>query len=115
MRLNGLVASPSFAAWLDGPPLDMERMLYAPNGKPQASIVYLAHLSDAERQFAVTLLLSKLITWMRIQSGTSDLRALVYMDEVFGFAQADPQHLQASPGLRLGHVAGHPKSCGPGL
>ena len=86
MRLNGLVASPSFAAWLDGPPLDMERMLYAPNGKPQVSIVYLAHLSDAERQFTVTLLLSKLITWMRKQSGTSDLRALVYMDEVFGFA-----------------------------
>ena len=86
MRLNGLVASPSFAAWLDGPPLDIERMLYAPNGKPQASIVYLAHLSDAERQFVVTLLLSKLVTWMRKQSGTPDLRALVYMDEVFGFA-----------------------------
>jgi hypothetical protein len=86
MRLNGLVASPSFAAWLDGPPLDIEKMLYAPDGKPQASIVYLAHLSDAERQFVVTLLLSKLITWMRRQSGTPDLRALVYMDEVFGFA-----------------------------
>jgi len=86
MRLNGLVASPSFAAWLDGPPLDIERMLYAPDGRPQASVVYLAHLSDAERQFVVTLLLSKLITWMRKQSGTSDLRALVYMDEVFGFA-----------------------------
>jgi hypothetical protein len=86
MRLNGLVASPSFAAWLDGPPLDIEKMLYAPDGKPQASIVYMAHLSDAERQFVVTLLLSKLITWMRRQSGTPDLRALVYMDEVFDFA-----------------------------
>ena len=86
MRLNGLVASPSFAAWLEGPPLDIEMMLYGSNGKPQASIVYLAHLSDAERQFVVTLLLSKLITWMRRQSGTPDLRALVYMDEVFGFA-----------------------------
>jgi hypothetical protein len=86
MRLNGLVASPSFAAWLEGPPLDIEKMLYGPNGKPQASIVYLAHLSDAERQFVVTLLLSKLVTWMRRQSGTPDLRAVVYMDEVFGFA-----------------------------
>ena len=86
MRLNGLVASPSFAAWLDGPPLDIERMLYASDGRPQASIIYLAHLSDPERQFVVTLLLSKLITWMRKQSGTPDLRALVYMDEVFGFA-----------------------------
>ena len=86
MRLNGLVASPSFAAWLDGPPLDIERMLYASDGRPQASIIYLAHLSDPERQFVVTLLLSKLITWMRKQSGTQNLRALVYMDEVFGFA-----------------------------
>ena len=67
MRLNGLVASPSFAAWLDGPPLDIERMLYASDGRPQASIIYLAHLSDPERQFVVTLLLSKLITWMRKQ------------------------------------------------
>lgn len=65
---------------------DIEKMLYARNGQPQASIVYLAHLSDAERQFVVTLLLSKLVTWMRRQSGTPDLRALVYMDEVFGFA-----------------------------
>ena len=86
MRLNSLVASPSFGAWMDGPPPDIEKMLYAPDGKPQASIVYLAHLSDAERQFVVTLLLSKLVTWMRRQSGTPDLRALVYMDEVFGFA-----------------------------
>ncbi len=86
MRLNGLIASPSFAAWLEGPPLDIEQMLYSSAGLPQASIIYLAHLSDAERQFVVTLILSKLITWMRRQSGTPDLRALVYMDEVFGFA-----------------------------
>jgi Helicase HerA, central domain len=86
MRLNGLIASPAFVAWMEGPPLDIEKLLYAPNGQPQASIVYLAHLSDAERQFVVTLLLSKLVTWMRRQAGTPDLRALVYMDEVFGFA-----------------------------
>lgn len=86
IRLNGLIASPSFAAWLQGPPLDIESMLFSSRGQPQASIVYLAHLSDAERQFVVTLILSKLITWMRRQSGTPDLRALVYMDEVFGFA-----------------------------
>jgi hypothetical protein len=84
MRLNGLVASPSFASWLAGTPLDVGSMLVR-DGKPQAAIVYLAHLSDSERQFVVTLLLSKLVTWMRRQSGTSDLRALVYMDEVFGF------------------------------
>jgi len=86
MRLNGLIASPSFAAWLQGPALDIEKMLYSSSGHPQASIIYLAHLSDAERHFVVTLILSKLITWMRRQAGTPDLRALVYMDEVFGFA-----------------------------
>ncbi len=85
MKLNGLIASPAFAAWLEGPPLDVGRLLFDEGGKPQASVVYLAHLSDEERQFIVTLLLSKVVTWMRQQSGTGDLRALVYMDEVFGF------------------------------
>ena len=86
MRLNGLVASPSFNAWISGAPLDIGAMLRAPDGRPGAAIVYLAHLSEEERQFAVTLILGKLVTWMRSQSGTSDLRALVYMDEVFGYA-----------------------------
>ena len=85
LRLNGLVASPSFAAWGQGEALDPERLLRAPGGKPRCAIVSLAHLSDQERQFVVTLVLSKLVTWMRGQSGTSDLRTLVYMDEVFGF------------------------------
>ena len=85
LRLNGLMASPSFASWLEGEPVDVERLLRAADGRPKASIIYLAHLSDAERQFVVTLILSKMITWMRGQPGTSDLRALIYMDEVFGF------------------------------
>ena len=85
MRLNGLVASPSFEAWTEGPDLDVGSLLRTEEGKPRAAIVSLAHLSDEERQFVVTLLLSKAITWMRAQSGTSDLRALIYMDEVFGF------------------------------
>jgi len=33
----------------------------------------------------VTLLLSKMVTWMRGESGTDNLRALIDMDEVFGF------------------------------
>jgi len=85
MRLNALLASPSFSDWRRGPPLDVGRLLWDEAGKPQASIIYLAHLSDEERQFVVTMMLGKLITWMRSQSGSSDLRALVYMDEVFGF------------------------------
>jgi hypothetical protein len=85
LRLNNLVASPSFTAWRSGPPLEIPSMLWTPEGKPRAAILYLAHLSDAERQFAVTLALSRLVTWMRSQPGSSELRALVYMDEVFGF------------------------------
>lgn len=85
MRLNALVASPSFSDWRAGPALDAERLLWSEEGKPQASIIYLAHLSDEERQFVVTMVLGKLITWMRSQAGSRDLRALVYMDEVFGF------------------------------
>ena len=85
MRLNAIVASPSFSDWRSGPPLDMGRLLWDEDGKPQASIIYLAHLSEEERQFVVTMVLGRLITWMRSQPGSSDLRALVYMDEVFGF------------------------------
>jgi Helicase HerA, central domain len=85
LKLNGLVASPAFAAWSAGRPLDPATLLRTPEGKPRCAIVYLAHLSDQERQFVVTLVLSKLVTWMRGQPGTSDLRTLAYMDEVFGF------------------------------
>ncbi len=85
MKLNGLLASPSFAAWGEGAPLDIASMLESEDGRPRAAIVSIAHLSDEERQFAVTLILSKLVTWMRSQPGSPDLRALVYMDEVFGF------------------------------
>jgi hypothetical protein len=85
LKLNGLIASPSFSAWTQGAPLDIPSMLHGADGRPQAAIVQLAHLSDEERQFVVTLVLSKVVTWLRQQPGTSDLRALIYMDEVFGF------------------------------
>ena len=85
LKINGLLASPSFGTWMEGPALDINRLLYTEDGKPKAAIISMAHLSDQERQFVVTLILSKLITWMRGQSGIDDLRTLVYMDEVFGF------------------------------
>ena len=85
LKINGLLASPSFGSWMEGPPLDINQLLYTEDGSPKAAILSMAHLSDEERQFVVTLVLSKLITWMRGQSGIDDLRALVYMDEVFGF------------------------------
>lgn len=85
MRINALLASPGFQPWLAGEKLDIERLLYTPAGKPRISIVSIAHLGDDERMFFVTLLLTELIAWMRRQPGTSSLRALLYMDEVFGF------------------------------
>ncbi len=85
LRLNSLVASPSFAAWGSGAALDIQSLLFTAAGTPRAAIVYLAHLSDEERMFVATLVFGKLVTWMRGQSGTSDLRALAYMDEVMGY------------------------------
>ena len=85
MGLNTLIASPSFKEWLEGVPLDIPGLLATADGKPRHSVFYIAHLSDAERMFFVTLLLDEIITWMRAQPGTTSLRALVYMDEVFGF------------------------------
>jgi len=101
MRLNGLVASPSFTEWIQGEPLEMESLLRAPDGRPRASIVYLSHLSDSERIFVVTLLLSKLVTWMRTQPGTSELRALVYADEVMGLAPPTAEPPSKKPILTL--------------
>ena len=85
MKLNNLLAAPGFQAWLDGAPLDVQQLLYTPTGKPRLAIFSIAHLSDAERMFFVTLLLSQMVGWMRAQSGTTSLRALFYMDEIFGY------------------------------
>ncbi len=85
MRLNNVLASPSFSAWIKGETMDIEKLLYTPEGKARISILSIAHLSDAERMFFVTLLLNETVSWMRQQSGTSSLRALLYMDEIFGF------------------------------
>ena len=85
MSLNNVIASPGFAAWMEGEPIDVQRLLHTPTGKPRISILYLAHLSDAERMFFVTILLNEVLAWMRTQSGTGSLRAILYMDEIFGY------------------------------
>ncbi|MEL7499819.1 MAG: DUF87 domain-containing protein [Planctomycetota bacterium] len=85
MTMNNLLASPSFSSWLEGEPLDIKRMLHDEDGKPCVSIVSISHLSDEERMFFVTIILNEMISWMRTQAGTSSLRALLYMDEVFGY------------------------------
>ncbi len=85
MQLNNILASPGFSAWMKGEPLDINRLLYTSAGKPRLSIISIAHLSDTERMFFVTTLLNAMVAWMRTQPGTSSLRALLYMDEVFGY------------------------------
>ena len=85
LALNNLVASPGFATWMEGVPLDIGQILYTPKGKPRVAIFSIAHLGDAERMFFVSLLLNQFLGWMRTQSGTTSLRALVYMDEIFGY------------------------------
>jgi len=85
MKLNNFLAAPSMKAWTEGEAIDLERMLYGPQGKPRVAIFSISHLADSERMFFVTLLLLQAISWMRSQSGTTSLRALLYMDEIFGY------------------------------
>ena len=85
LALNNVLASPGAAAWAEGEPLDIQKLLWTPAGKPRIAVLSIAHLSDAQRMFFVTTLLSEVLAWMRTQSGTSSLRALLYMDEIFGY------------------------------
>ncbi len=85
MRLNNLLAAPGFDVWMKGEKLDAGRLLHTPTGKPRISVMSIAHLSDAERMFFVTMLLNEVLSWMRRQPGTGTLRAIVYMDEIFGY------------------------------
>ncbi len=101
MKLNGLLASPSFAAWAEGEPLDMDTMLWDADGNARAAVVSLGHLDEAERHFSVTLILSRLISWMRAQPGTGELRVLVYIDEVMGLAPPNGNPSPKKPILTL--------------
>ena len=85
MSLNNLLAAPAFAAYTEGEPLDIQNILYTSSGKPRVSIFSIAHLNDAQRMFFVSLLLNQMLGWMRTQSGTTSLRAILYMDEIFGY------------------------------
>ena len=85
MRLNNLLAAPGFQDWLKGEPLDTASLLYDANGKPRGSVISIAHLGDAERMFFMTLLLADILAWTRAQPGTGSLRAILYIDELFGY------------------------------
>lgn len=101
MVLNNILAAPAFESWREGESLDIESMLFTPEGKPRHSIFYLAHLSDGERMFFVTLLLSAVETWMRTQKGSTSLRALLYMDEIFGYLPPTAVPPSKGPLLRM--------------
>lgn len=101
MSLNNLLASPAFASWLEGEPLDIQRLLYTTTGKPRISILSIAHLSESERMFFLTILLNELLTWVRSQAGTPSLRALFYMDEVFGYFPPTANPPSKTPMLTL--------------
>lgn len=101
MQLNGLLASPGFQAWMEGDPLDVGAFLYTPAGKPRVAIFSIAHLDDAQRMFFVTMLLGAVLAWTRTQPGTTSLRALLYMDEVFGFFPPSANPPSKAPMLTL--------------
>jgi hypothetical protein len=84
-RLNNLLAAPGFASWLSGESLDIAKILHGDGGKPRVAVFSIAHLSDAERMFFVSLLLNQVLSWVRTQTGTTSLRAVLYMDEIFGY------------------------------
>ncbi|MCI0513717.1 DUF87 domain-containing protein [candidate division KSB1 bacterium] len=85
MQLNNLLAAPGFAVWRQGTPLDVNQLLYTQSGQPRVSVISIAHLSDTERMFFVSMLLGEVLSWMRTQAGTTSLRAILYMDEIFGY------------------------------
>jgi hypothetical protein len=99
--LNAVLASPGFAAWAEGEPLDVARLLWTREGKPRLSVLSIAHLSDAERMFFVSVLLAEVLAWVRTQPGTSSLRAILYMDEVFGFFPPTANPPSKTPMLSL--------------
>lgn len=101
MQFNNLLASPSFKSWLEGEPLDVKNFLYTNEGKPKVSIFSIAHLEDSERMFFVTMLLNEMISWMRSQPGTSSLRAILYMDEIFGYLPPTANPPSKAPLLTL--------------
>lgn len=101
MKVNNLLASPGFQAWMEGEPLNIPRFLHNAEGKPRVSVFSIAHLSDRERMFFVTLLLNELVGWMRTQSGTGSLRAILYMDELFGYLPPTANPPSKTPLLTL--------------
>ena len=101
LKLNTIIANPSFKSWIEGEPLDISNLLYDENGKARVSIFSISHLNDSQRMFFVSLLLNQMVAWMRRQEGTSSLKALLYMDEIFGYFPPSQNPPSKQPMLTL--------------
>src|SRR3990172_6588446 len=102
LSLNAILAAPSFQSWISGEPLDVPTLLRTPEGRPRMAIMYLAHLTEAERMFFIALLLEQVGAWLHGQSGSTTLRGLLYFDEVFGYFPPHPYNPPTkAPLLRL--------------
>lgn len=101
LKLNTIIANPSFKSWIEGEPLDISNLLYDESGKAKVSIFSIAHLNDSQRMFFVSLLLNQMVSWMRRQEGTTSLKALLYMDEIFGYFPPNSNPPSKQPMLTL--------------
>lgn len=101
LMLNNILAAPAFEAWREGAPMDIPSLLYTPDGRPRHTVFYVAHLSEGERMFFVTLLLAAFEAWMRTQSGSTSLRALLYFDELYGYLPPTAMPPSKTPLLRM--------------
>ncbi len=100
-RFNSLIASPAFGAWLKGASLDFDTLFFDTKGNARCAVFNIAHLGDGERMFFVTLLLERFIGWMRAQSGSERLRAMLYMDEIYGYFPPSANPPSKTPMLTL--------------
>ena len=101
VKLNGMLAAPGFAAWAQGAPLDVQQLLFSPDGRPALSVIAISHLSDAERQMAVSRILAAVVRWFRAQPGSDRLRALLYLDEVAGYVPPTAEPATKAPILTI--------------
>jgi uncharacterized protein DUF87 len=101
LALNNLLASPDFASWREGKPFDPESLWKRDGDRTPCNVFYLAHLDDRERMFFVSRFLDRLWSWTRTQTGTNELRAILYFDEVMGFLPPVAQPPSKRPLLSL--------------
>lgn len=101
LQLNTIIAAPAFKNWLSGVPLDIDSLLFDEAGNPAITVISLNHLNEREQHFFVTLLLTEFNAWTRSQPGTGALRALLYMDELFGFLPPVAEPATKKPLLSL--------------